>query len=252
MAKPDPRNVKFKSIEADMRTKIPKNSIVAIRLDGKSFSKFTKQYDMPFDTRFMNTMDKTAIFIMKNVLSGSMFAYVQSDEITIFFTDLWREYSQFPFDGKVEKLLSISASAATGGFMKYDKNIEGIPMFDARLLILDNMDEVQEYMDWRRLDARKNSITMAAGCVLTQKELMGKTTAERKEILEGTEFEKLPDEFYNGRIIFRETQRKEVTFFDKKEKQEKTIFADKKNWVVKPALRDTTENIVNSFRKIVK
>lgn len=249
MSLPNSLNAKFKQKENLMRDTLPAKSIVGIRLDGKAFSKFTKQYEEPFDLRFMNTMDQTAIFVMEKIISGYMFAYVQSDEMTIFFSDLWNENSQFAYNGKIEKILSTSASAATGGFMSYDSTINDVPIFDARVFVLDNMDEVEEYLDWRRLDARKNAITMAASCVASHKELMNVSTFERAKLLENTAYETLPDGFFNGRLIVRETVFEKVTYFDGRN-NEKTVRVERNRLKVKNALRETATEIIEEMKEI--
>lgn len=139
------------------------------------------------------------------------------------------EKSELSFNGRVEKMTSILASVATGSFLRHSPDVEGIPVFDARAFVLDDMDEVQEYMDWRRLDARKNAVTMATSTLYSHKELLGVSTPERAALLEGTEYEVLPDDFFNGRLVFKGHD-------------------DRRGIVVTPALRDVTEALVNRFR----
>lgn len=229
-----------------MRTYLPTNSIVGIRLDGKAFHTFTKQYDYPYDRRFMDAMNATASAIFSDLIMGSMFAYVQSDEITIFFTDKMGQKSDLMFNGAVQKIISISASLATGAFMRAEPTCKNIPMFDARLFILEDLDEVQEYMDWRRLDARKNAITMAASVFKSHKELMNIPTTERMEFIKGTHLEKLPDDFFNGRILFREKYETVVEFTRHGETVVQDVVRDRV--VVKPAIREDVSELVDSFR----
>lgn len=226
-----PLNQKFKAKEAQFRTMVPAKSIVGVRLDGKSFHSFTRQYARPYDNDFMDAMNAVAKGIIEtNVVSGFMFAYVQSDEVTTFFTDTMSQKAELALSGRVEKMTSILASTATGSFLRHSPNVEGIPVFDARVFVLDDMDELQEYMDWRRLDARKNAVTMATSMLYSHKELLGVSTPERAALLEGTEYEVLPDGFFNGRLVF------------------KGYDDDRRGVVVTPALRDVTEELVNRFR----
>lgn len=196
----------FKSREAVYKTSLEKNAIYAVRLDGKNFGSFTKQYEAPYDERFAHSMDESAKTVMAEVFPNALLAYVQSDEMTIFFTDKISKKAQLPFDGKTEKILSIAASAATAGFFKSDANFTGVPLFDARLLKLEDVGDVLRYTHWRRLDARKNAISMAAECVYDHKELLGKSTKERMLMLENTPYETLPEEFFNGRLIVKQLQ----------------------------------------------
>lgn len=243
-------NGKFKELEADFRSKLPERSVIGIRLDGKTFHNFTKQYERPFDAVFMKAMDETAIHIMNNLIMGAMFGYVQSDEITIFFTDRWNNKSEFVFDGKLEKILSTSASTATGAFMRAEPDCRGIPVFDARVFQIKTLEELQEYMDWRRLDARKNAITMASSTVKSHKELMNVSTRERSEFLIGTPYEKLPEDFFNGRLIIKKKINETVSFYNKGTGLEESVLVEREKLFSVPALRSETSTLVNSFEKL--
>lgn len=238
----------FKSLEKDYRTYLPENSLVGIRLDGKSFGKFTKQFKTPYDFMFMDAMDNTAQFIMKEIIAGALFAYVQSDEITIFFTDLKNKKSGHIFGGKIEKIVSTSASAASVGFMKTMPDCEGSPIFDARVFVLEDYDKLQEYVDWRRLDARKNAISMAVETLKSHSELRGVKTFERRELLYGTEYEELPASFLYGRIIHKEYFEDTVSFTHGSTGEQFTQQATRTRWNVVPAIRETAIEIVNSVR----
>lgn len=237
-------NNTFKQKERELQHLLEEGQIVGMRMDGRSFSTFTKQFKAPYDEGFMDTMDKTAMFVMDNIFQSAMFAYVQSDEITIFFRE---GKSGYVFGGRMEKILSTSASAATGGFMKTMPDAQGVPVFDARMFYLSDMEGVEEYLDWRRMDARKNAITMSAGCIASHKELMKKSTAERWELLQGTEYELLPNGFLYGRMIVKESVQEEVTFVDKRDMTEKTILADRKHWFSYPAVREKATEVARSF-----
>lgn len=239
---------KFKQLEQDMRSVLPTRKIIGMRLDGKSFHSFTKQYERPFDMRFMFSMNAIAEGLITDHLTGALFSYVQSDEITVFFTDKWNEKTEYFFNGKIEKILSTSASFATGAFLKNSANIEGIPVFDARMFVLENMDEVQEYMDWRRLDARKNAVSMAAHFLYGDKKLRNVSTTERKKLLEGTEYENLPDGFFNGRIMFKKKFEETISYIHGKTGEEKTTTVERTKTVSEPASRELTAEIIDSFR----
>lgn len=97
------------------KTKLMRGAITFLRLDGKSFSKFTKGLKKPFDEGFSDDMDMTAKFLCENI-QGAKFAYTQSDEISIVLTDYDTIDTQAWFDYEVNKMVSISASLATGRF----------------------------------------------------------------------------------------------------------------------------------------
>lgn len=245
----DPLGVRYKAAESAMRAVLDQDGLFGIRLDGKAFHNFTKQYARPYDTRFMDVMDATAIGIIEKSLTGVHFAYVQSDEITIFFSRS-NVKAALPYGGKVEKLLSICAATATGVFMKAQPDCDGIPVFDARLFALTDAADLAGYLDWRRLDARKNAITMAASTLASHKQLHGVTTKERAALLAGTDLETLPEGFFNGRLIVRQTYTDVVEVPVKgggTREQEVTRFT----WVSVPALRETADAMAAAVTPVV-
>lgn len=219
----------FKNLEKEFSRVFVGNGFLGLRLDGKNFSSFTKQFEAPFDFKFMDAMEAATLKVISSILPSIRLAYVQSDEISFIIppSEITGEY---PFAGKFEKILSLSAAAATSGFLRKIPDCSGDPIFDARLFPLESKDEVRDYLDWRRLDARKNSVSMAASCLFSHRKLMGVSTKERAILLEGTEFEKLPEGFFNGRILWKETDPEKG-----------------RAWIIEPALRDRTYDLVDIF-----
>ena len=239
---------RFKNKEFALISTLPSDSIVGVRLDGKAFHTFTKQFARPFDMTFMSGMDSAATYVLERVFPSALFAYVQSDEISVVFTDQGKETAQLPLGGRLEKILSISASAASIGLIRALPFVKGDPLFDSRAFILDDMSDVADYVDWRRLDARKNAISMAAETLKSHKELLGVSTRERAEMLKGTPLEVLPEMFMNGRIIVKENYEADVSFVDRRTGETKNITATRSRWVTHAAERDFVDNFFNSFK----
>lgn len=193
----------FKGLECDLRQTLPSDTLVGLRLDGKAFHTLTKQFERPFDPTFMGAMDATAKALLEGPLANALGAHVQSDEISIFFRNGNPIRGNQVLGGKVEKILSIAASTATLGFLRALPGVQGDPVFDARLFVLGDSDNAQRYLDWRRMDARKNAITMAASCLRSHRELMGMSTRDRLGVLQGTHLEALPEGFLYGRLMVR-------------------------------------------------
>lgn len=238
----------FKTREREFREYLPEKPLAIVRLDGKAFHTFTKNFERPFDFRFIEGMNSAALAVINKVINSAEFAYVQSDEISLFFTNSFSEYSDLPFNGRIEKILSTSASAATGGFMKSCET-EDIPVFDARVLTVDNLSQLDDYLTWRRMDARKNAISMAAEANYSHKQLIGKSTNDRWEMLQSTDNAVLPDDFMWGRLIVKEYFTEEVTFTNPKTKTEETVEALRARWVVKPAVREVAENVIKALKQ---
>jgi tRNA(His) 5'-end guanylyltransferase len=173
------------------------------RLDGRAFHALTREMEHPFDANFMDLMRDVAEFLLYK--TNARISYTQSDEITlIFYED--KPGSQIFFDGKIQKLVSILASMATGRFvtqMKYHSlytfdHYE--PTFDCRVWQVPNLMEATNVLLWREQDATRNSMQMLARAHYSHKELMGKNTKDMHEMLHavGVNWNDLPDETKRG------------------------------------------------------
>ena len=188
------------------RMLIPSLPIVC-RLDGRSFSKFTKGLKRPYDERMSNLMCATAKFIAEE--TNAKVVYTQSDEISVvLYTD--NPISQVFFDGRVQKLTSVIASMGTAYFNKHlatylPEKADKLPMFDCRVWNVPTLDEAANCILWRELDATKNSISMAAQAYYSHKELHGKNGSEKQEMLfkKGINWDKYPSFFKRGSYFRR-------------------------------------------------
>ena len=101
----------------ESRTKffLPRRTYTLIRLDGKCFGNFTKGLKRPYDEDFMRIMNETAKFLCEEI-QGTQLAFVQSDEISLLLSDFDKITTDAWFDGNIQKIVSVSASLATGKF----------------------------------------------------------------------------------------------------------------------------------------
>lgn len=158
---------------------------VIIRLDGKSFHRWTKGLDRPFDTEFKIVMcDVTKQLIHE---TGAKVGYTQSDEITLI---LYHEdyKSQVYFQGKVFKINSICASMATAYFNykvkeSYKFQNKHLAFFDCRSFQVPNLWEAVNCLIWRELDATRNSILSVGQANFSHKEMQGLNCSEIQEKL---------------------------------------------------------------------
>lgn len=179
---------------------------IAARLDGRAFHTFTKGLDRPFDTNFSTAMIQTAEYLVESFCP--LVAYTQSDEISL----LWEVGTQeeILFHGRVVKMASTLASAASVRFCELvsellsGKEMER-PTFDARVWNLPSRHEAAEYLLWRELDATKNSISSAASTFYTPKELKGKSSSDRQEMLfqRGINWNDYPIHFKRGTYLVK-------------------------------------------------
>ena len=192
---------RLKRYEATTKLRLLRRTPVIIRLDGKAFHTYTKQFntandpsllESPFSHKLHLLMNKTMSGLMSYV-QNAVFAYTQSDEISILLND-WKTLTTEQWDGaEVQKIVSHSAAMATGFFNFTNScistesgpvphNLGGIPLFDARVFNLP-FEEVTNYFIWRQNDATRNSINMYARHFFSQKQLHGKNTSEVQDML---------------------------------------------------------------------
>lgn len=186
------------------------------RIDGRNFSRFTKHMDRPYDERMTTVMVETTRRLAEE--TDALAGYTQSDEISL----LWyrpNPKSQVFFDGKVFKIVSVTAALATSIFSAlarehWPDRLEKWPLsFDCRAFQLPTKDEAANVFLWREMDATKNAICMAARCHFSHKSLHGKNGDEMQEMMfqeAGVNFNDFPARFKRGTFILRRTVVKEL------------------------------------------
>ena len=186
---------------------------VYARIDGRGFSKFTRDADKPFD-RYISAAMIAATQALVTETKATI-GYSQSDEISLVWTTREPGEAMF-FDGKVQKLCSVVAGLATSAFVASllksdsdwaDKVVKRMPHFDARVIQLPNREEAANMILWREMDARKNAISMAAHAVFPHKSLQGLNSRQKLEKLareSDVVFEDFPVAFRRGTFIRRE------------------------------------------------
>jgi tRNA(His) 5'-end guanylyltransferase len=197
-------------------TYLTKRVPVLIRIDGRSFHTFTKKFNKPFDDIFITTMQNTMSYLCSNI-QNCVFAYTESDEITLVLIDYQSIDTDAWFDYRVQKLCSVSASMATMAFNKFFKEnvwtwtaeqnlapidyfnddkdinvlklkeiyfnaIEQGAMFDARCFNIPK-EEVVNALIYRQQDCTRNSIQMLAQSEFSHKELQGKNQSQLQDML---------------------------------------------------------------------
>lgn len=169
---------RMKRYEAATETHIIQNLPVIIRLDGRSFSKFTKGMKKPFDEKFHQSMVEVTKYLVDK--TNAKIGYTQSDEITIILHNENVNNSEILFNGRVQKMASNFASLASVKFIlemqkHFPEKVEGydLPSFDARVFAVPNKTEAANNLVWRCQDASKNSISMVAQHYFSHKSLQG-------------------------------------------------------------------------------
>lgn len=202
--------------ESRAKVRLVRRMPVAIRIDGKAFHTFTKNFEKPFDKILMNSMQETMKYLCENI-QGCVFGYSQSDEITLILIDYQTLTTDAWFNYEVQKLCSVSASMATMAFNKFfEKNVKNFiqdcamdhemhgscgkgtveydlceayqkaihqgAMFDSRCFNIPR-EEVTNLVYWRQLDAIRNSIQMVGQANFSHNQLQNRTCNDIKEML---------------------------------------------------------------------
>jgi tRNA(His) guanylyltransferase len=148
--------------ESRTRFMLPRRTYTIIRVDGKAFHSFTRGLARPFDGAFAECMDQVALWLCTES-QGAAFAYVQ-------------------------KICSVSASIATAAFNEAARlalRHKGPAFFDARVFVIPDPVEVENYFIWRQKDAERNSLSSVCQKHFSHKELHHKGTKEQHDMLHG-------------------------------------------------------------------
>lgn len=191
-----------------------------VRIDGRGFSKFTRDMKRPYDERMSNAMIRTTAMLIER--TNARVGYVQSDEISLLLVNDAKSAveSQFMFDGKKQKIVSVFAALATACFTRavletpgFEHYAERMPHFDARAFSLPSIMEATNAFLWREQDATKNAISMAAHAVFSHKFLQGKSGREKVQMLTeaGVDFHAHPAFFTRGTFLRRVLEQRTLT-----------------------------------------
>lgn len=179
------------------------------RVDGRSFHSFTRGMDRPYDLKMSTAMIQTALNIAKE--TNACMTYTQSDEITFVWLSTDTR-SQIWFDGRHSKMVSQIAALATLYFYRIcqismPEYADRLPSFDARVWQVPNRTEAYNVFLWREMDAMKNSISMAARSVYSDKEVHGRNSLQKKDmlLLKGIKWDCYPAFFKRGTYIQKRT-----------------------------------------------
>lgn len=195
--------------QVETKEKYDKTKPLVIRLDGRSFSKFTKPLERPFDDNFRDVMTSVASHLVAK--TNALVGYTQSDEITLVLPPQ-KDNGEFLFNGKKYKILSNLAAMASSKFVieasaHWPDHVEKmVPSFDCRAFNVDSETEAMNHVLWRYKDCVRNSISMVAHSQFSHKQLHKKSTTEKLNMLrlrKNVEWDDYPDEYKYGVLVYR-------------------------------------------------
>ena len=168
----------MKDYEIYSNLKVPKNSRIILRLDGRKFHSLSRYLGLkkPYDDDFSRLMANVSEDIFKEF--SPKFIYTFSDEISILLDEV-------PFNGRIEKLNSVFSSIASASFTYYllndfkdsfnignlkedERNVIFPVSFDSRVIPI-NSDDICDYFKWRQDEAWRNCINAYGIWALNEK-----------------------------------------------------------------------------------
>lgn len=208
----------MKGYEVYSSLKVPKNSKVIVRLDGRAFHKLSHDLNLikPYDENFYKVMAKVCEDLFKEF--SPLFTYTFSDEISLIFDKL-------PFDGRIEKLDSIIASFTSSSFvMNYNADFKKPPAFDSRIIPINDGD-ILKYFKWRQDESWSNCVNSHGIAYLKNKysnneandKIKGMKLNEIHELLFQNDINLNNVETYKKRGIGIYRKNKKIEGFNKKE-----------------------------------
>lgn len=220
---------------------LPRNTYTLLRCDGKTFHSYCKGLKRPFDEQFILDMDEAAIYACKNI-QGAVFAYVQSDEISILIADFKDSRLQQSNDKKffipdawfsnnLQKMCSVSASLVTAKFNQLRPG--KIATFDSRIWQIAKKVEVENYFIFRMQDCTRNSISTVAQSLYSPKELHGKNSGDMQEMIfqKGINWNDYDPKLKRGRFIEKVQYKVGESVRSKWTSVECPIFTQDRNWL---------------------
>ncbi|CCH40937.1 tRNA(His) guanylyltransferase [Wickerhamomyces ciferrii] len=197
------------------------NTFIVIRIDGKSFHKFSKDYNFikPNDLRALKLANAAAINVKRSI-KDVILAFGESDEYSF----ILKPDTQL-FNRRESKLISTFVSIFTGNYIAlWSKffpdsplNLNNLPSFDCRAVAYPNLSILKDYILWRFVDTHINNLYNTTFWTLVEKgglttqeaetRLKGTLASDKNEILFkefGINYNEEPEIFKKGSLIYKD------------------------------------------------
>lgn len=208
----------MKDYEVYSSIRVPKNSKIIVRLDGRSFHQLACDLDLvkPYDENFYNVISKVCEDLFREF--SPLFVYTFSDEISLIFDNI-------PFDGRIEKINSVIAGFTSSSFViHYNTEFKKPPAFDSRIIPIQDGD-ILKYFRWRQDEAWRNCVNSHGISYLKSKysnneandKIKGMKLADVHELLFENGINLNDIETYKKRGIGIYSEYKKIEGFNKKE-----------------------------------
>ena len=215
----------MKDYEVYSSLKVPKNSKIIVRLDGRSFHKlaFDLNLEKPYDETFCKVMANVCEDLFKEF--SPLLAYTFSDEISLLLDNI-------PFEGRIEKINSVIASFASSSFvMNYGVSFKKPPAFDSRIIPVSDED-IFKYFKWRQDESWRKCVNSYGISYLksiysnneANDKIKGMNLSDVHELLFENGINLNDVETYKKRGIAVYRKNKKVVGFNKKENKQQVSY----------------------------
>lgn len=206
----DPLGTKLSTNEKEL-VNVAGEEFYTIRLDGKNFSTVCPRLrklgilEDGYSLVFEDWMKDVCSFLV-TTLSNVTYAYTQSDEITLVFSqttfnEKLQTFEPHVYNGRRDKLLTLCASLASQRFYRHMilragvELVDSLPnaVFDARLGVYSSLAEAFELVLWRSYDCSVNAVSTTlhldpvlatpAGTPLSRREVGAMNTVQKLVLL---------------------------------------------------------------------
>lgn len=195
----------------EMDDKILPNCWIVVRVDGRSFHKFSDKhkFQKPNDSRALNLMNKAAATVMEE-FKDILLAYGQSDEYSFVLKKDTQLYNR-----RSSKLMTYISSLFSSSYVYFwksyfsDNKLKYPPAFDSRIVLYPTDENLRDYLSWRQADCHINNLYNTTFWALVlqggltnaeaEKRLCGTFSADKNEIL----FSEFNTNYNNELVLYR-------------------------------------------------
>lgn len=202
------------------------NCWIVVRIDGKSFHKFSKKHDFakPNDPRALGLMNKAASVVLEEY-KDVLIAYGQSDEYSFVLRKDTLLYNR-----RKTKIMTYINSLFSSSYVYFwkdyfkDQKLKYPPSFDSRVVLYPTDQNLRDYLSWRQADCHINNLynttfwalVLKGGLSNTEAEqrLCGTLSSDKNEILFSefnTNYNNEPVIYKKGTILLRKKIKHPVT-----------------------------------------
>lgn len=215
----------MKEYEVYSSLKVPLNSKIIVRLDGRNFHQLTCDLNLnkPYDKNFYKVFSQVCEDLFKEF--SPIFVYAFSDEISMLLDNI-------PFNGRIEKIDSVIASFTSSSFViNYDTKFKKPPAFDSRVIPISDHD-ILEYFKWRQDESWRNCVNSHGIFYLKSEysndvsndKINGMKLSDVHELLFQNDINLNDVDTYKKRGIAVYRKNKKVVGFNKKENKEQISY----------------------------